>query len=60
MSTEKRVRLGLSGCGSFSVIVANAIKRSTKTELITCFDPLPENRKRCSEEFGCDHNGVSI
>ncbi len=54
MSPEKKLRLGLSGCGSFSIVVASAVKRSKKAELITCFDVVPESRKRCSERFGCD------
>ena len=54
MDNGKRLRLGLSGCGSFSIVVASAVKRSNKAELITCFDVLPESRKKCSERFGCD------
>jgi len=41
MDNRKRLRLGLSGCGSFSIVVASAVKRSNKAELITCFDVLP-------------------
>jgi predicted dehydrogenase len=54
MNTQKRLRLGLSGCGSFSVVDASAVKKSQMAELITCFDVAPENRRRCSEKFGCD------
>jgi predicted dehydrogenase len=47
------VRLGLSGLGSFSVPIAQAIKRSKKVELLTCFDVVPERRKAASEKYGC-------
>jgi predicted dehydrogenase len=47
------VRLGLSGLGAFSVAVADAVKRSQKAELVTCFDVLPERRKAFSEKYGC-------
>jgi predicted dehydrogenase len=48
------VRLGLSGCGSFSGTIANAVKCSTKTELVTCFDLLAGTRRNFSENFDCD------
>ena len=54
MSDGKRVRLGVSGCGSFSVVMGTAVKRSTTAELITCFDVIPEGRKKWSERFGCE------
>ena len=54
MNKGNSVRLGLSGCGFFSVVTANAVKKSKNTELIACFDTIPENRRKRSEEFGCD------
>ena len=47
------VRLGLIGCGSFAVTLANAVKKSTKAELVTCFDTIPESRRKVSETYGC-------
>jgi len=37
-----------------SNIIAAEIQLCKKTKLITCFDPIPESRKRCSQKFGCD------
>ncbi len=54
MNKENIVRLGLSGCGFFSVVTANAVKKSKNTELVACFDTIPENRKKRAKEFGCD------
>jgi len=54
MSAKSIVRAGLIGCGSFSNIIAAEIQLCKKTELITCFDPIPESRKRCSQKFGCE------
>ena len=54
LKRDDPVRLGLIGCGNFSGVLAKAIKKSKKAELITCFDVIPENRKWCSETFGCD------
>jgi predicted dehydrogenase len=53
MKKEGVVRLGLSGLGSFSVVIANAVKRSRKIELVTCFDIVSERRKAIAERYGC-------
>ena len=53
---ENTVRLALIGCGHFSSVVANAVKSSKKTELITCFDIISENRQKFSETFGCEQD----
>jgi len=54
MNEKDKVRVGIVGCGSFSYILAHAVRRSTNMELITCFDTVSENRKRFSEKFSCD------
>jgi predicted dehydrogenase len=54
MNKESRVRLGLSGLGSFGVVIANAVKKSNNAELITCFDILPEQRRKYGKQFECD------
>ncbi|MGZ8265924.1 MAG: Gfo/Idh/MocA family protein [Burkholderiales bacterium] len=54
MKKENAVRLGLSGLGSFALVIANAVQKSETAKLTTCFDPLPQNRKKYSEQFGCD------
>ena len=54
MAKKKDIaRVGLSGLGSFSAAIGNAVKRSQKLELVTCFDPLPERRAAAVEKYGC-------
>ncbi len=54
MAKKKEVaRVGLSGLGSFSGAIGNAVKRSKKLELVTCFDPLPERRAAAVQQYGC-------
>lgn len=53
MKTRNVARLGISGLGSFSIVIANTIRRSRKAELVTCFDVVPEKRKAISERYGC-------
>lgn len=48
-----KVRVGMCGLGSFSVVVANTIQRSDKIELVTCFDVAPERRQATAERYGC-------
>jgi len=45
VESEKRVRLGLSGLGSFALVIANALRKCRSAELVTCFDIIAENRK---------------
>jgi predicted dehydrogenase len=54
MSEDKKVRLGLVGCGKFAGVVATSVKTSAGAELITCFDPVPERRAAYSKTYGCD------
>jgi len=54
MSEGRKVRLGLVGCGKFAGVIATSVKASTKAELITCFDTLPERRAAYSKTYGCD------
>lgn len=49
-----KVRLGLSGLGNFSANIADAIRKSPKAELVTCFDVLPERRQAAAEKYGCE------
>ncbi len=49
-----KVRLGLVGLGNFSTNIADAVKKSPKAELVTCFDVLPERRQAASEKYGCE------
>jgi predicted dehydrogenase len=54
MTAKDKVRLGMSGLGSFSVVIANTIQRSRKVELVTCFDVAPERRRATCERYGCE------
>ena len=54
MTTKDKVRLGMSGLGSFSVVLANTIRRSRKVELVTCYDVAPERRRATRERYGCE------
>ena len=53
MTARRKVRLGMSGLGSFSVVIANTIQRSSKVELATCFDVVAERRRATCERYGC-------
>ena len=59
MTAKEKVRLGMSGLGSFSVVIANTIQRSKKVELVTCFDVAPERRKASCDRYGCLDNRPS-
>jgi predicted dehydrogenase len=53
MRRPSAVRVGMSGLGSFSVVIANTIQRSKKVDLITCFDVSPERCREFRARFGC-------
>jgi predicted dehydrogenase len=53
MAGGKKVRVGMCGLGSFSVVIANTIQRSKKIELVTCFDPVAERRAATGARYGC-------
>jgi predicted dehydrogenase len=50
---KDKARLGLSGLGNFSNIIGDAVKRSFKAELVTCFDVLPERRQTAAGKYAC-------
>lgn len=52
MNSDKMVRLGLSGCGSFAVTIANAVKRSRKAEIVTCFDVSSDAMAKFNKNYG--------
>jgi len=54
MSEQRKVRVGISGLGSFSFVVANTVKRSQRVELVTCFDPVADKRAATSQRYGCE------
>jgi len=53
MNRTGKVRLGLSGLGSFSAVIGGGAQRSAKAELIACFNVLPERRRAAVEKYGC-------
>ena len=54
MSKEGMVRLALIGIGGWAPVLANAMQRSKKAELATCFTRKPKQRTLFSEKYGCD------
>jgi len=54
MPKKDKVGMALIGVGSWSGVIADAVKRSKKAELVTCFSRSPERRKGCCEKYGCD------
>jgi predicted dehydrogenase len=53
MSDERRVGLGLVGIGSWSGVITEAVMRSKKAKLVTCFTRSPEKRAAYSKKYGC-------
>ena len=54
--SEKKVRIGISGLGWFVPVLANAIQKSGKTELVTCFTRTPQKRTAFSQRYACDQD----
>ena len=54
MKTGRPVRVGLVGIGSWSGVIADAMQRSEKLELVTCFSRTAEKRIEYSRRYGCD------
>jgi len=54
MGKEDKVRVALIGIGSWSGVIADAVTRSKKTRLVTCFTRRPEKRAAYSKKYGCD------
>ena len=52
-TSNDTVRLGISGLGSFAVMLANTLKRSMKIELVSCYSRSPGNRAAFSSRYGC-------
>ncbi len=47
------VRIGISGLGAFSSIIANAIEKSDKAEIVTCFNRTSAKREKFSVRYRC-------
>jgi len=48
------VKVAQIGLGAWSGATPEAVKRSKKTQRVTCFDLFPEKGKLFSERYGCD------
>jgi predicted dehydrogenase len=54
MSKEEKVGVALIGVGSWSGVIANAVQRSKKVKMVTCYTRKPEKREAFSKKYGCD------
>lgn len=54
MGKTDKVRVALIGIGSWSGVIANAVQRSEKLEMVTCYTRTPEKRAAFSQRYGCD------
>ena len=51
---QKKVRLAIIGTGAWSGAIGNAMVKSERVKLVTCFDPIVSKREAFSLKFGCD------
>ena len=54
MTEKETVKMALIGAGAWSGAVGDAMMKSKKVQLVTCFDVVPERRRALSAKFGCD------
>jgi UDP-N-acetyl-2-amino-2-deoxyglucuronate dehydrogenase len=54
MGKMDRVGVALIGIGSWSGVIANAVQRSEKAKMVTCYSRSPEKREGFSRQYGCD------
>jgi predicted dehydrogenase len=54
MGKQDKVRVAQIGIGSWSGVIANAVQRSEKLEMATCYTRTPEKRAAFSKQYGCD------
>jgi predicted dehydrogenase len=54
MNAQEKVGLALVGIGSWARVIASAIGRSRKAELVTCFTRSAETRRAFARTHGCD------
>jgi predicted dehydrogenase len=54
MSKKEKARVALIGIGSWSSVIANAVQRSSKVEMATCYTRNAEKREAFSKKYGCD------
>ncbi|NWF92408.1 MAG: Gfo/Idh/MocA family oxidoreductase [Syntrophaceae bacterium] len=54
MAKQEKVGVALVGIGSWSGVIANAVARSKKVRMVTCYTRTPEKRQAFSKKYGCD------
>jgi len=54
MGQKDRVRVALVGIGSWSAVIAAAVRRSKKLKMLTCYTRNPEKREAFSKKYGCE------
>ncbi len=54
MGKQDKAGVALIGIGSWSGVIANAVHRSKKARMVTCFTRTPEKRVAFSKKYGCD------
>jgi predicted dehydrogenase len=54
MSDKDRVGLALIGIGSWSGVIANAVQRSKKARMVTCYTRNPGKRAAFSRKYECE------
>ena len=57
MTESNTVKVALIGAGAWSGAVCDAMMKSKKVELVTCFDITPERHRALSHKFGCSYEG---
>jgi predicted dehydrogenase len=53
---EDAVRVAVSGLGSFAAVLGNAIEKSRKVRLVTCFTRTPGKRAAFSQRYACEQD----
>lgn len=54
MGPDDRVGVALIGIGSWSSVIANAVQRSKKVKMVTCYTRNPERRGAFARKHDCD------
>ncbi|MBF0277872.1 MAG: Gfo/Idh/MocA family oxidoreductase [SAR324 cluster bacterium] len=54
MAEGKVVNLALIGAGAWSGCIGHVMNKSSRVNLVTCFDEIPEKREACSKKFACE------
>ena len=54
MAKKEKVGVAHVGNGSWAGVIANAVQRSQKVRIVTCYSRTPEKRQAFSKKYGCD------